>query len=57
MTRVKTDYASTHFKHRVHRSKKNRKNVNKHQKERTIDFKKRKLAILIKELDEDTHNR
>lgn len=55
--RVKTDYHSKGFKHREHRSRKNRRRRTKAQREKEVEFKRKKLAILIKELDENTHNR
>jgi hypothetical protein len=52
MTRVKTDYNSKGYKHRTHRCKKGRRRKSKLEREKDIAYKQKKLAILIKELNE-----
>lgn len=50
MTRVKSDYSSTGYQHRTHRSRKNRKKIDLNDKDRAIRRKKylelRKLVDL-----------
>lgn len=42
--------------HREHRSKKNRRNLSKLWRQKLTEFKRKKLEILTKELDDESFN-